>query len=46
MSVANAIDFRPDTPDFLRDPFPLLRRMREEDPVLDRLLAGFLAQFR
>jgi cytochrome P450 len=33
MSVAKAIDFRPDTPDFLRDPFPLLRRMREEDPV-------------
>ena len=33
MSVAKAIDFRPDAPDFLRDPFPLLRRMREEDPV-------------
>ena len=30
---AVAIDFRPDAPDFLRDPFPLLRRMREEDPV-------------
>jgi len=33
MSVAEAIDFRPDAPDFLRDPFPVLRRMREEDPV-------------
>ncbi len=33
MSAASAIDFRPDTPEFLRDPFPLLRRMREEDPV-------------
>ena len=33
MSVASAIDFRPDAPEFLRDPFPLLRRMREEDPV-------------
>ena len=25
MSVAEAIDFRPDAPDFLRDPFPVLR---------------------
>ena len=33
MSVAEAIDFRPDAPDFLRDPFPVLRRLREEDPV-------------
>ena len=33
MSAAKAIDFHPDAPDFLRDPFPLLRRMREEDPV-------------
>jgi len=33
MSLAKAIDFRPDTPEFLRDPFPLLRRMREADPV-------------
>ena len=33
MSVAQAIDFRPDAPDFLRDPFPVLRRMREDDPV-------------
>lgn len=27
------IDFRPDAPEFLRDPFQLYRRMREEDPV-------------
>ena len=33
MSTANAIDFRPDTPAFLADPFPLYRRLREEDPV-------------
>ena len=33
MPVAAAIDFRPDAPEFLRDPFPLYRRMREEDPV-------------
>jgi len=33
MSVAEAIDFRPDSPEFLRDPFPLYRRLREEDPV-------------
>jgi cytochrome P450 len=33
MSVAEAIDFRPDAPDFLRDPFPVLRRLREQDPV-------------
>jgi len=33
MSVAEAIDFRPDAPEFLRDPFPLYRRMRGQDPV-------------
>lgn len=33
MSVAEAIDFRPDAPGFLRDPFPIFRRLREEDPV-------------
>ena len=32
-AVHSELDFRPDAPDFLRDPFPLLRRMREEDPV-------------
>ncbi|HUN69582.1 MAG TPA: cytochrome P450 [Burkholderiales bacterium] len=33
MSAVAALDFRPDAPEFLRDPFPLFRRMREEDPV-------------
>ena len=33
MSVAEAIDFRPDAPEFLRDPFPVYRRLRAEDPV-------------
>ena len=28
-----AIDFRPDAPEFLRDPFPIFRRLREKDPV-------------
>jgi len=32
-AVPRGFDFRPDTPEFLRDPFPLLRRMRGEDPV-------------
>jgi cytochrome P450 len=30
---AEAIEFRPDAPAFLRDPFPVYRRLREEDPV-------------
>jgi cytochrome P450 len=33
MSAVAALDFRPDAPEFLRDPFPLYRRLREEDPV-------------
>ncbi len=33
MEVGSAIDFRPDTPEFLRDPFPVFRRLREEEPV-------------
>jgi cytochrome P450 len=33
MPVAAALDFRPDAPEFLRDPFPAYRRLREEDPV-------------
>ena len=33
MSAVQAIEFRPDAPAFLSDPFPLYRRMREEDPV-------------
>ena len=32
-AVVSDIDFRPDAPAFLRDPFPTFRRMREEDPV-------------
>ena len=33
MSVTEAIDFRPDTPAFLADPFPAYRQLREQDPV-------------
>lgn len=33
MSRTEAIDFRPDAPAFLADPFPLYRRLRAEDPV-------------
>ncbi len=33
MSVVDAIDFRPEAPAFLADPFPLYRRLREQDPV-------------
>lgn len=33
MSVETGIDFRPDAPEFLADPFPMYRRLREEDPV-------------
>ncbi len=33
MSGTEAIDFRPDSPGFLADPFPAYRRMREQDPV-------------
>jgi cytochrome P450 len=41
------IDFRPDAPEFLRDPFPLFRRMREEDPVhwSPRLKAWVLTRY-
>lgn len=41
------IDFRPDAPDFLRDPFPLFRRMREEDAVhwSPRLKAWVLTRY-
>src|SRR5258706_13661389 len=47
MSVAEAIDFRPDAPEFLRDPFPLYRRLREEDPVhwSPRLKAWVLTRY-
>jgi cytochrome P450 len=33
MDATAELDFRPDAPGFLRDPFPLYRRLREEDPV-------------
>lgn len=41
------IDFRPDAPEFLRDPFPFFRRMREEDPVhwSPRLKAWVLTRY-
>ena len=47
MSVTEAIDFRPDAPDFLRDPFPMLRRMREDEPVhwSPRLKAWVLTRY-
>ncbi|HTY80669.1 MAG TPA: cytochrome P450 [Candidatus Bathyarchaeia archaeon] len=32
-AVVNPIDFRPDAAEFLRDPFPTFRHMREADPV-------------
>ncbi len=45
--VAAAIDFRPDAPEFLRDPFPFFRRMRAEDPVhwSPRLKAWVLTRY-
>ena len=45
--MAVALDFRPDAPEFLRDPFPLFRRMREEDPVhwSPRLKAWVLTRY-
>lgn len=47
MTVAAAIDFRPDAPEFLRDPFPFYRRLREEDPVhwSPRLKAWVLTRY-
>jgi len=42
-----AIDFRPDAEDFLRDPFPLFRSLREADPVhwSPRLKAWVLTRY-
>jgi hypothetical protein len=47
MCAAAVIDFRPDAPEFLRDPFPLYRRLREEDPVhwSPRLKAWVLTRY-
>ena len=41
------IDFRPDAPEFLADPYPLFRRLREEDPVhwSPRLKAWVLTRY-
>ncbi len=47
MSIAQAIDFRPDAPEFVADPYPVLRRMQEEDPVhwSPRLKAWVLTRY-
>jgi hypothetical protein len=41
------MDFRPDSPEFLRDPFPVYRRMRAGDPVhwSPRLKAWVLTRY-
>ena len=46
MSAA-AIDFRPDAAEFLADPFPIYRRLRQEDPVhwSPRLKAWVLTRY-
>jgi cytochrome P450 len=31
--IIAALEFRPDTPEFLADPFPIYRQMQDEDPV-------------
>lgn len=42
-----AVDFRPHAPEFLRDPFPFYRRLREADPVhwSPRLKAWVLTRY-
>ena len=47
MAVAEALDFRPDAPAFVADPFPVFRRLREEDPVhwSPRLKAWILTRY-
>jgi hypothetical protein len=42
-----AVDFRPDAPEFLRDPFPLFRSLRAADPVhwSPRLKAWVLTRY-
>ena len=46
-AVADRIDFRPDAPQFLRDPFPTYRALRERDPVhwSPRLKAWVLTRY-
>jgi cytochrome P450 len=43
----SSIDFRPDAPEFLADPYPMYRRLREEDPVhwSPRLKAWVLTRY-
>src|SRR6185295_16604678 len=50
MPAANAtspIDFRPDAPEFLADPYPIYRHLRERDPVhwSPRLKAWVLTRY-
>ncbi len=47
MSMVDAIDFRPEAPAFLADPFPVYRRLRAEDPVhwSPRLKAWVLTRY-
>ncbi|MEK6243292.1 MAG: cytochrome P450 [Pseudomonadota bacterium] len=47
MPLNEALDFRPDAPEFLADPFPIYRRLREEDPVhwSPRLKAWVLTRY-
>jgi len=33
VAVAAALEFRPEAPEFIADPFPVYRRLRDEDPV-------------
>ncbi len=43
----STIDFRPDAPEFLADPFPIYGRLREQDPVhwSPRLKAWVLTRY-
>lgn len=45
--MRETIDFRPDAPGFLADPYPLYRRLRDEDPVhwSPRLKAWVLTRY-
>jgi len=45
--VAEALEFRPGAPEFIADPFPVFRRLREEDPVhwSPRLKAWILTRY-
>jgi cytochrome P450 len=47
MTVAEALEFRPDAPAFVADPFPVFRRLREADPVhwSPRLKAWVLTRY-